>query len=147
MAAASVANKLKSRLKVLTKMTGDVNTPADTFFQENSDERVDMSLFENVLFGATVAVAGGAIDLLKVVGNDAADGTGTSVDIVSHALGSAPNAIGDTVWIEVSAEQMAGNRYATLHVGSDNTAVRVHVIAICGGAYVSKDGLTADFVA
>lgn len=146
MAATATSQKVASKLAVAIKNSGDISTPADTVFPE-AGTWLDMSGYEHVLFIVNVTTAGGAVDVFTILGNTASDGTGTDYTVKSHALGSAPDAVNDYVILEASAEQLAGNRYCTVSVGTDNAAVRCAIIAIRTKGRFSNEDLSADNIA
>jgi hypothetical protein len=65
------------------------------------------------LAGLFHSVGTGSVTGFKIFVSDEADGTGNPATVVSHALGSDPNAVGDTLWLEASAEQVKAAMAAT----------------------------------
>ena len=57
-----------------------------------------------------------SVDAFQIVAATDAAGTGATV-VVQHALGSAPDAVGDTIWLEADAEQCREVLAAATHVG------------------------------
>ena len=91
----------------------------------------------------------------KLMANTASDGSGTDVDIVTHAVASEPDAVGDQIWLETDAEQIAqkaaaagvsGVRYLTAVV-SVATATDEGVVLYDALSERQYDGLTADIIA
>ena len=91
----------------------------------------------------------------KIMANTASDGSGTDVDIITHAVGSQPDAVADQIWLETDAAEIAqkasaagvsGVRYVTAVV-SVATGTDEGVILYDRKAKRSYDGLTADIVA
>lgn len=46
-----------------------------------------------------------SVDAFQIIAATAADGTGATI-VVAHAIGSAPDAVGDTIWLECDSEQV-----------------------------------------
>jgi hypothetical protein len=65
------------------------------------------------LAGLFHSVGTGSVTGFKIFVSDAADGTGNAATVVSHPLGADPNAVGDTLWLEASAEQVKAAMVAT----------------------------------
>jgi hypothetical protein len=82
----------------------------------SSDKCLPIALFRRFLAGVVRTVGTGTISSLEIIAATAADGTGATV-VASHALGSAPNAVGDTIWLEVDAAQIHEVLPAATHVG------------------------------
>lgn len=59
-----------------------------------------------VVVGMMHSVGTGSITGFKIFVADNAAGTTNAAVVVSHALGSDPNAVGDYLWLEASAEQL-----------------------------------------
>tara|TARA_R110000787_G_scaffold83930_1_gene180193 strand:+ start:580 stop:1053 length:474 start_codon:yes stop_codon:yes gene_type:complete len=82
-------------------------------------------------------------------GTDAA-GTG-GVPVVTHAVGSAPDAEGDSLFLECNAEQIRESLSTATHVGvwidCANDADEAAVVFTCEDPVYAYGGLTADYVA
>jgi len=115
-------------------------------------ELLPIARSKRFLFGAMVATAAATpnqIDAFEVIAATDKDGAGATV-VKAHALGSAADAIGDTVWLEVDVKQIREVLATATHVG-----VRAKVTAATaeGAFYVLEermeeyDGLTADYIA
>lgn len=103
-----------------------------------------------VLAGLFRSVGTGAATSFRIFVADNAEGTTNPVNVVSHALGSAPDAVGDTLWLEASAEQIRAASSAAQYVGVKvtlATGTDECVIAFERQAKQAYDGLTADYVA
>lgn len=68
---------------------------------------VDMHNFGHFLCSFFRTVGTGDVDGFKILANSASDGSGTDVEIKVHALGSQPNAVGDYVFLECTAAEIA----------------------------------------
>ena len=97
----------------------------------------------------------GAVDGFKILANTKEDGSGTDVAVKVHALAAQPDAVGDQIWLEVTAEEV---RQACTDAGVVPAAVSANVefatatdegvvTYIRWGPRFAKDGLTADVVA
>ena len=111
--------------------------------------------FFGLVVGFFRTIGTGAVDGFKILANTKADGSGTDVAVKAHALGAQPDAVGDQVWLEVTAEEV---RQACTDAGLVPAAVSANVefaTATDEGVVVyirtdprfAKDGLTADVVA
>lgn len=108
-----------------------------------------IAVFRRYMAGLFHSVGVGAVSAFQIVAATDAAGTGATV-VVAHALGSAPDAVGDTIWLECDAEQIAEVLPAATHVG-----VRVQLAVATDEAVVffqraeatfPRAGLTADFI-
>jgi hypothetical protein len=83
-----------------------------------------------------------------------ADGSGTDVEVIAHAVAAEPNAVGDYVFVEVSAEQIrevcdaAGvdGRYVSLNLEFATSTDEGVVSYIRSGARNAHSGLTANLI-
>jgi hypothetical protein len=101
------------------------------------------------LAGVFRSVAAGALTAFQIIAATAADGTG-AVIVVAHALGSAPDAVGDTVFLEVDVEQIREVLATATHVGVRvqlaNAADENVIYFEANDPMFPRAGLTADFV-
>lgn len=119
-------------------------------------EWVDMRDYENfaVLVMAS-ALTGIGVTAFTILANSESDGSGTDVTIKTHAVGSAPDAVGDYLVLECTAEEIAQEgadagedlRYVSANLTMDNAADENVVTYVRGGAKRAHDALTADTVA
>ncbi|MEZ6028070.1 MAG: hypothetical protein R3E85_18055 [Planctomycetota bacterium] len=112
--------------------------------------------FFGLVVGFFRTVGAGAVDTLQILANTKADGSGDDVVVkVKDLTGIQPDAVGDQVWLEVTAEEI---RQACTDAGKVPAAVSASVefnVATDEGVVVyiryaprfAKDGLTADLVA
>lgn len=117
---------------------------------------VDMRDFTNfVAIAFASALTGTGVIAFKILGNSQADGSGTDVVIKTHALGSAPDAVGDYVMLECTAEEIAAAsttasgklRYVSANLDCNNAADENVVVYIRSGARFPTKDLSADTVA
>jgi hypothetical protein len=151
MASAVTINKLKSNLAV---------TQYD--FDPDSADKVDAAWVDMRDFGRFMAgffrtVGTGALDTFRIIANAASDGSGTDVEVIAHALPSGePNAVGDTIWVECTADQIRevgtaagveGLRYVSLNLEFATSTDEGVVTYIRSLPRWPRDGLTANVVA
>lgn len=111
---------------------------------------VDMRNFGHFMcsFFRTVGTANATF---KILANSASDGSGQDVEVKVHALGAQPNAVGDYVFLECTAAEIAALganlRYVSANVsvatGTDEGVV-TYIRSLPRNAYAS---LSADAVA
>ena len=118
---------------------------------------VDMRDFQNfavLLF--TSSLGGNGPTAFTIIANADSAGGGTDVVIKSHAVGSAPDAVGDFLVLECTAEEIAQEasdagvanaRYVSAKVTCQHTDDEAVVVYTRAGAKRAADGLTADVVA
>lgn len=116
---------------------------------------VDMKDYDRILIIAFAsALTGNGVTVFKILGNAASDGSGTDVTIKTHAVGSAPDAVGDYLVLEASKDEIvaAGTdagidvRYVSAQLDAANAADE-NVVIYVREAKVQTSGLTADTVA
>jgi hypothetical protein len=106
--------------------------------------------FNAFLAGLVHTVGTGSITGFKIFVSEDAAGTVNATVVASHALGSDPNAVGDTLWLEVLAEQVKAALATAAYIGvkitlgtSTDECIVFFERAMPRHAY---DGLTADYV-
>lgn len=123
MAVATSSEKLKSELAVTQYDHDPDGTGAvDVAW-------VDMRDYESIMIGFFRTVGTSNLTL-KLIANSQSNGGGTDVEIKAYS-GSEPNAVGDYVWLEATAEEIgtagADLRYVsanvTLATGTDEAVV------------------------
>lgn len=102
------------------------------------------------------ALTGLGVTAFTILANAASDGTGTDVTIKEHAVGTAPDAVGDYLMLECTAEEIAQEgsdagvanlRYVTANLTCANAADEQVVTYIRAGRKRAYDALTADVIA
>lgn len=105
--------------------------------------------YKRFVAGLFRSVGTGSVTKFQIIAATAADGTGATI-VTEHGIGSAPNAVGDTIWLEADIEQVKEVLPTATHVG-----VRVQLVTTTDEAVVSferleptyaRHGLTADFI-
>ena len=138
-------------LKQNLAVTQYVDAPGNTTAHDVA--WVDMRDFERILIAYT-RVVGTGVTALKVLGNSAANGGGTDVELAAD-FDSVPDAVGDYAFVELSAQQIkekaraAGYevRYVSLNATNGTAGDTAAVTYIRGAAKHAQAGLTADVVA
>lgn len=102
-----------------------------------------------VVAGLMHSVGTGTISTFKIFVADDAAGTVNAATVVAHALGSDPNAVGDHVWLEASAEQLRAASATAAYVGVKITLATGTDECVVFFERVAKqayDALTAGYV-
>lgn len=112
---------------------------------------VDLRDYEGIHVTAFRSVGTGTIAAFQILGNSASDGSGSDVVLKSHALGSAPDAVGDYIHLEVTAAELAALGTDLRYVSASlDLAVATDECVVTYIRYNSKratSGLTADSIA
>lgn len=111
--------------------------------------------FFGLVVGFFRTIGVGAVDGFKILANTAADGSGTDVEVKAKTISAQPDAVGDQIWLEVTAEEVrqactdAGLVPAAVSASVEfSTATDEGVVTYIRWApRFAKDGLTADVVA
>lgn len=116
---------------------------------------VDMRDFEEITASFFRTVGTGAV-VFHILANAESDGSGTDINIKTHAVGSEPDAVGDYLFLSCSAEEVAQEasdagvanaRYVTAQVSVATDSDEGVVTYIMSGANRPGLDLTADSVA
>lgn len=117
---------------------------------------VDMADYgEFTVIAFASALTGNGVTAFKILANSQSDGGGTDAEIKVHAVGSAPDAVGDYLVLSCTAEEIrqaessaTGRlRYVSANLDCDNTADENVVVYIRSKPRFPQRGLTADVVA
>jgi len=156
MVATYTANHLRSRLSVRTVIWQPADAATAQLVdlgqpQGASNLMLPIADFDSVMavVTASLLVGNGVTAFSIYAGTSAAGANPTAV--VTHAVGSAPDAEGDTLVLECNVEQIHEVLATATHVGvwidcannDDETAVTL----IRADSRFKKSGLTADYVA
>ena len=95
---------------------------------------VDMQEFSSFLCMFFRTVGTSALDTFKILANAQSDGGGTDVIIKTHAVATEPNAVGDWIFLECSAEEVGA-------LGDSNSEDLRYVTASCEFATNSDEGV------
>ncbi len=138
--------KMTANLKVTHYNSGDASGAGKALGW------VDMRDFGGILVSVLSAVlVGVGVTAFKLVANTKSDGTGTSADIKTHALGSAPDAAGDYLFLEATAEEIRALgpdfRYVSARITTANAGDKIVATYVRGAPRFAYEGLTADQVA
>lgn len=116
---------------------------------------VDMRDYKYFLIAFFRTIGTGALDTFSILANSASDGSGTDVTVKAHAVASEPNAVGDQIFLEVSAEQInevgvaagvADLRYVSASVEFATGTDEGVVLYMRSQARFPQTGLTADII-
>lgn len=152
MPATSVANKalFRSRRRMIDYDIDNVLNVVDLGQPQGAGNKcLPLALHRRFVAGLFRSVGTGSVTAFQLIAATAADGTGATV-IIAHAIGSAPDAVGDTIWLEADAEQAREVLPTATHVG-----VRVQLVTTTDEAVVFWEDLepfyvgnqpTADFI-
>lgn len=117
---------------------------------------VDMRDYEGIVISVFCsALTGTGPVAFKILGNSSSTGSGTDAVIKTHALGTAADAVGDYIFLECTAEEIAAAststtgqlRYVSANVAMNNAADEAVVTYIRYGARFATEDLTADTIA
>lgn len=136
-------------------MTMLVHNPTDATV-EVATGWVDLRDYENFAVGMVTSLlpSGTGPTVFEIIADADADGGDGNVIIKAHALGSLPNAVGDVVWLECTAEEIrqlgVDNtkelRYVSANVDANHANDEAVLVYVRSGARFPQDGLTADAV-
>lgn len=140
-----LTSKLSEHTKVLQKLiTADHTSAADAgWVDARNFRKFAVSTCATVLTGVGVTA-------LVLQGNSASDGSGTDVTLATHAVGSAPDAVGDSLFIECDLDDAAAAtsiRYVNALVTAANAADDTLCTYILSGIKHATSGQSADVVA
>lgn len=85
---------------------------------------VDMRDYDSIVIGFFRTIGTSALDTFALLANDASDGSGTDVTVKAKTVSSEPNAVGDFLFLEVSASEI---RQACEAAGVDGRYVSASV--------------------
>lgn len=117
---------------------------------------VDMKDYSEITISTFAsALTGAGCNAFTILANSESNGSGTDATVATHAIGSAPDAVGDYLFLSVSAEMIRAVetsstgqlRYVSASITCANAADEQVVTYIRSEPRFAKDGLTADVVA
>ena len=151
MTATYAAEHLKARSeRRLVDHDPDVNTKAEVDLDPTAAAKyLPVALYRRFLAGLMHSVGTGSITAFELVAATDDTGTGATI-IVSHALGSDPNAVGDRLWLECDIEQVREVLPTATHIGVRITLATATDECVVFFERASPQfpaaGLTADYV-
>ena len=107
---------------------------------------VDMRDYSTLTVIAIRTIGTGTTDAFTILSNPESDGSGTDVEIKTHALASEPDAISDFVVLECDHSELGGNRYVSASLTMGTGTDEMMVVYIRSGG-LSQLNLTADTIA
>lgn len=145
MASSQENQKIKSRQKVTHyDFDPDATTATDVGW-------VDMRDYGRVLMSLFHSVGTGNVSSFKILANSQPDGSGTDVEVKAHDLTTQPDAVGDYVFLECTAQELAALgtdlRYVSANIALATATDECVVTYIQSDPRVAADGLTADSIA
>lgn len=150
---AYTANKLKAQCKRgMVDFDPDSGSESIVTLNPSASEKcLALSAgISGLLVGMMHSVGTGSITSFRIFVADDAAGTTNAANVVSHALGSDPNAVGDTLWLETTGEQIkAAMGSASAYWGVKitlGTSTDECVVSFEQHQRHAYDGLTADYV-
>ena len=119
--------------------------------QGTSTQCLPLATFRKFRAGVFRSVGTGTVDAFHIVAATSAAGAGVQI-VCSHAIGSAPDAVGDTIWLECDVEQIREVLPTATHVGAklDLLTAGDECVVFFERAdpfYGPIAGLTADYIA
>lgn len=148
MASAVTTDYLSSTVKLsLYDFDPDETAPTDVGWQDFRD-------FGAVLMQVFRSVGTGTLSSFSLLANAKSDGSGTDATVKTHALASAPDAVGDYVNLEAQAEELppldvAGEahlRYVSGNISLLTATDECVVAYLFGRPRFAYGGLTADHI-
>ncbi len=115
-----------------------------------TEKALSVALNRRWLFGIMRSVGTGTVTAARIIACTSAAGTGSVTTVVAHAIGTAPDAVGDTIWLECDAEQVREALPTATHVGLEitlATSTDECVVYVEAAAFqYPRAGLTADYI-
>lgn len=115
-----------------------------------SSEGFPIAQYRHFLVGLFRSVGTGSVVEFSIIADTDDDMATSPTVVVTHAIGSAPNAVGDTIWLECDVEQIREVLAAATHVG-----VRIDLVTStdecviyfeASEPFYPRAGLTADYI-
>lgn len=145
MASAQASAKLSQTIKV-TQYDFDPGgvDPVDVAWVDMRDFATFMCIFFRT-------IGTGAVDTFAILANSQSNGGGTNVNVKTHAVASEPDAVGDYIFLECTAEELAALgtdlRYVSASVEFAVSTDEGVVTYIRGGPRFAERDLTAEVIA
>lgn len=147
----SVAHLTARSVRRLLDFDPDASTAVVATLNPAASEKcLAITTGRRFLFGIMHSVGTGAFTAARIIAATNAAGTGSPTTVVAHALGTAPDAVGDTIWLECDVEQVREVLATATHVGLEITLVTstdecVLFVEAAEPTFVLA-GLTADYI-
>jgi len=149
MVSSVATQKLFSRMKIDQYLSGDASSAKDIGW-------VDLKDYEAFgVVAVAAALTGVGVTVFQIVANSESDGTGDEVIVKEHAVGTAPDAAGDYLVLECSAEEIAhlgeasgyNLRYVSAKITAANGSDNIVLTYIRADARFKGADLTVDTIA
>lgn len=112
---------------------------------------VDMRDYDKIVVSFFRTIGTGALTTFTILANSSSTGASTDVEIKSHALGSQPDAVGDYVFLECTAKELAAAgtdlRYVSANIDFVTSTDEGVVTYVRGGSRWVRDSQSSDTVA
>lgn len=132
--------KLSESKRVLLDFDPDSTAATATAYQS----LVALGGVDAVVAGLFRSVGTGTVSSFTLVAATSSTGAGAAT-VVSHAIGSAPNAVGDYIWLEASGEQIRAALANATHIAAKaGLATSTDECVISLELYGSYKGAVAD---
>lgn len=152
MAATASVNKLLSQCN-LVMVDFDPDGTAATVVdldKATGGEGLTIAGYTGFIAGLFRSVGTGTVAEFAIIADTDDDMATTPTVVVTHAIGSAPNAVGDTIWLECNAEQVREVLAAATHIGVRvDLATSTDECVVFFGRFnpvYAVSGLTADYI-
>lgn len=145
MASGVTTDYLSSTLKVASyDFDPDETAPTDVSWQ-------DMRDFGALLVQLFRSIGTGTISSFTILANPLSDGSGTDSEVKAHAIGSAPDAVGDFINLECLASELpplgSNLRYVSGAISLLTATDECVVVYVFGLPRFAYGSLTADTIA
>lgn len=118
--------------------------------QGGGNKCLPIANFRRFAAGLFRSVGTGSVTSFKIIAATAADGTGNTA-VVAHGVASAPDAVGDTIWLECDVQQVREVLATATHVGVEIDLVTATDECVVfferAEPFYPASGLTADYIA
>ncbi len=145
MASGVTTDYLSSTLKVMSfDFDPDETAATDVSWQ-------DMRDFGAVLMQLFRSVGTGSVSSFTILANAQSDGSGTDAEVKAHAIGSAPDAVGDYINLEALQSELpplgTDLRYVSGAISLDTATDECVVVYVFGLPRFAYGSLTSDSIA
>lgn len=118
--------------------------------QSAGNSCLPIAQYRRFVAGLFRSVGTGSVTAFSIIAATSAAGAGATI-VATHALGSAPDAVGDTIWLEVDAAQVREVLATATHVGVQLDLVTAGDECVVfferADPFYPHAGLTADYIA
>jgi len=134
----------RNKILMFDHDTGDTSANDVSWEDMRDYDELTVTAFASTL-------TGNGVTAFTILANSESDGSGTDVEIKAHAVGSAPDAVGDWLVLSCTSEELAGLgtnlRYVSASLTMANNADENVVTYVFSHSRFPQANLTADTVA